>query len=228
MKFLSILLLLILSSCAGTAQKQVLDSEAIQTNPTYKHNLGSENPEKFVVESESEKVDFIKVTKYNFNRAQKDRLATYTPIMNETLGSQCFEDFMLKRKLIQTGGRSNQEVIDHLRESTVEVELISYWSPKGTVGYTYPSVNKIWMNERLHRSFDSCRSASNLAHEGSHKIGYGHDYKRTKRRPMSVPYSINAAFSACCMKKPGVKPEKKLYCSRSWRTLWLRRSCYRR
>lgn len=209
--------------------------QEIQTNPIYKNNEGSK-PKAFLVESDSTKVDFIKVIKDNFSEAQKKRIAVYMPIMNRTLASSCFEKYMLQRKLIQTNGKSPQEVVDHIRSSTAGVELISYWSRKGTVGYTYPNVNKIWMNERLHKNFDSCRSASNLAHEGSHKIGYGHDYKRTSRRPYSVPYSINAAFKACCSNNPvgDYDPEppkevkKKLYCKRMWWSLWIHKRCYRR
>lgn len=166
-------------------------------------------------------VDFVEIVKHNFSDAQKAKLAEFLPVMNKTMAGQCFGDFMLERKLVQANGKSNKEVLEHLRSSKVKVELISYWSLSGTIGYTYPDVNKIWLNNRIQSGFTPCESASNLAHEASHKIGYGHDFYATDRRPYSVPYSINAAFNKCC--NDGT--EKVRVCSRSWKTLWLKKTC---
>jgi len=212
MKFILISIILFIS-CAALAQ-----------NPIYKNHLGSENPKNFLIDEDSKKVDFIKVLKHNFNEKQFKKLNKDLPIMNEVLASKCFRTFMENRDLIQTNGKSPKEIVNHIRKSQIGIELKSYYKWKGAVGYTYPNTKKIWMNSYHHRNFNSCRSASNLAHEGSHKLGYGHDYYKTARRPYSVPYSINAAFKACCGR--GLEPEKKLICRRSWRTLWLKKVCY--
>lgn len=147
-----------------------------------------------------EKVDLVKVLSIrNFTEAEKTKLNKYIPVMNNTVASKCFKDFMVERNLHTTQNKSNEEVVKHLRTSQVEIHLITYYKPWSKVaGYTYPNTNKIWLNRKFHAGASLCSEASNLAHELSHKLGYTHSYKATQSRPFSVPYSINAAFKACC------------------------------
>ena len=167
MKNLFLLCFLIFSSIASGESEKIIN----EISGKYKENQGTKNPDSFLVNKiqTDRKVDFIKVLKHNFNETQKKRLNKFLPVMNKTLSSVCFEDFWNNRELIQTNGKTNQEVLEHIKNSTVGVELVSYFKLGSTVGYTYPNTNKIWMNEKMHRNFDSCRSASNMAHEGSHK-----------------------------------------------------------
>ena len=116
----------------------------------------------------------------------------------EVIRGECFKKFWLDRKLIQTNGKTNQEVLDHLSSSVIPVNLIMYRTPNGTHGYTYKDTKNIWLNRRWHDNYGVCTVASNLHHEGSHKIGYKHDSNPNLQRPFSVPYSINAGFTACC------------------------------
>lgn len=120
--------------------------------------------------------------------------------ISEVQKGECFKKFMLSRKLIQTNGLTNSQVIDKLNTTPVKLELQMYnkfWS--NVNGYTYSNTNKIWLNRKYHNSYGVCSVANNLAHEISHKQGFGHDYKSSTARQFSVPYSINAAFSACCV-----------------------------
>lgn len=117
----------------------------------------------------------------------------------EVLQSKCFSDFMLNRKLIQTNGLSNEEVVLALLNTPVKAEFQTYYKRFSKVyGYTYPNISTIFINKKYFDGASICSVASNQAHEISHKQGFGHDYKATTRRPYSVPYSINAAFSECC------------------------------
>jgi hypothetical protein len=143
---------------------------------------------------------FVNVTKYtNFTEKEKVKASKYIPVMDAVINSKCFMDNMVMRELKKTNGKTNKEVVEHLRTSTVDIELIMYYKRFSKVaGYTKPSVNKIWLNRKYHSGASNCSEASNLAHELSHKIKYGHDYKATIDRPLSVPYSINAAFKSCC------------------------------
>ena len=105
---------------------------------------------------------------------------------------------MLARQLQDTHKKS-AEVVQDLRTRTVEIHLVTYYKRFSKVhGYTYPDVNKIWLNRKYHSGASLCSEASNLAHELSHKLGYGHSFKATQSRPYSVPYSINAGFTKCC------------------------------
>jgi len=145
------------------------------------------------------KTDLVKVLSYSgFTSKELTKAAAYIPVMNKTVDSKCFSDFMLVRKLVDTD-KTNAEVIQDLRTKQVEIHLITYYKRYSKVGgYTYPDVNKIWLNRKYHGGASLCSEASNLTHELSHKLGYKHDYKATHLRPYSVPYSINAAFKVCC------------------------------
>lgn len=149
---------------------------------------------------EVQKTDLVKVLSYSgFTEKELEKAAAYIPVMNQTIDSECFKDFMLNRELIKTNDKTREEVVKDLRTKQVEIHLITYYKPWSKVhGYTYPNVNKIWLNRKYHSGASLCSEASNLAHELSHKLGYKHNYKATQTRPFSVPYSINAAFKVCC------------------------------
>lgn len=69
-----------------------------------------------------------------------------------------------------------------------------------TVGYTYPSELIVYTNWKYHGSYDECRIASNLVHEWTHKMGFGHESKSTKDRPYTVPYAHNTIIEGLCDK----------------------------
>jgi hypothetical protein len=134
-----------------------------------------------------------------FTEQEKEKLLEYIPVMNKTIDSKCFKDFMIARDLKRTNELTREQVVNKLRTSNVEIHLITYFKRFSKVhGYTYPNVNKIWLNRKYHRGASLCSEASNLAHELSHKLGFKHDFKATLARPYSVPYSINAGFEHCC------------------------------
>ena len=150
-------------------------------------------------DTHKEGVSFVNVIKNNFNDDEKQKAAKYIPVMDSVLKSKCFLDFMKERDIKKANGKSNEEVVAHILNSTVDIELIMYYKRFSKVhGYTLPDVNKIWLNRKYHNGASLCSEASNLAHELSHKIGYGHNYKSSVYRPFSVPYSINAGFKHCC------------------------------
>ncbi len=130
--------------------------------------------------------------------AQSDRVAASILKVNEVIASQCFKDKLSSLPLIQTNGRTPLQVVEHLTSSNVVVGIEMYYTFKRVSGYTLPKVNKIWLNTKYLMVWGACDTGSLLAHEASHKTGYDHDYSSTPRRPNSVPYSINKAFTACC------------------------------
>ena len=127
-----------------------------------------------------------------------DFIRSATEKVNEVVAGTCFREKLMAMPLIQTEGRSPKQVVDSL--IGVEIDIEMYWTVKRVLGYTLPSVPKVWLNRRYMTKWNVCDTASLLAHEASHKVGYGHDFKATARRPQSVPYSVNRAFGACCSK----------------------------
>lgn len=126
------------------------------------------------------------------------RVQESASMVNQVVKTQCFRDFMEARELIQTNGLTRSQVVDSLVSADIKISVEMYWSLKRVLGYTYDGVNKEWVNRRYMMSWGVCDLASLLGHETSHKANYDHDFKATKRRPWSVPYSINQAFKKCC------------------------------
>lgn len=153
-----------------------------------------------LVEKPSLTKSLVNVTKYtNFTDEEKAKSFLYIEKMDEVVASKCFGDFMEARELIKTNGKTNQEVIKDLRTKKVDIELIMYYKRFSTVaGYTENGATWIKLNRKYHTGASICSEASNLKHELSHKLDYGHNYNATQTRPYSVPYSINEAFKACC------------------------------
>lgn len=115
--------------------------------------------------------------------------------------SDCFKEELLKSELIQTNNKTNLEVYDHIQSSHTEIILNLYYKRASRVnGYTYPNSNTINLNNKFHSSYGVCSSSANLAHELTHKYGYGHDYKATRQRPKSVPYTVGRIINFCCEK----------------------------
>lgn len=119
--------------------------------------------------------------------------------IEEVINGKCFEDKMLERKLIQTEGKKNSDVVQDIRTKHVDVYLNMYYKRFSKVnGYRNAGSNVINLNQKFHNYFGPCSTGSNIIHEVTHVKGYGHDYNPTKTRPFSVPYSTNWAFEACC------------------------------
>lgn len=122
--------------------------------------------------------------------------------VNETIQGDCFKKFMLERNLIQTKGQSNEQVVQTLRSAkgTIKVKFYKKWM-SSEIAVRYPPSSDINFNRNFWTGITNvCKWASTLAHEGlGHVLGdYDHDFRYSKSRDFSVPYSINFAFDACC------------------------------
>lgn len=148
-------------------------------------------------EDETYFVHFSPVSGYKKNETQVLKLAE--KIVNDSIkSSECVENFLIHRDMVQTEGRTSQEVIDDLRSKHLTVPVHMYYRNSKVVGYRNPPYPDVYTNRKFHAGASACSRASNLGHETIHVAGYGHDFKATKRRPYSVPYSYNAAISECC------------------------------
>lgn len=119
---------------------------------------------------------------------------------NETVASTCFSSFMLQRKLIDTTGMTNSQVVERLLNVTTVVDAEMYYTWKRVLGYTLEGKDKIWINSKFMMKWNRCDLGSLLGHETSHKKGFTHAFRYSSSRDYSVPYSINVAFEQCCVR----------------------------
>lgn len=85
---------------------------------------------------------------------------------------------------------AGEEKLQPGKDEHWKVTIIPYWSLKRVVGYTYPNRREIWVNMRVYSKYGVSQIANNITHEQQHKLGFGHDFNSTPRRPYSVPYAV--------------------------------------
>lgn len=153
-------------------------------------------------------------TMQGFGKVGQEKVSQAVELLTEVLNSQEFKNGVIHYKyqgkeqfanntlngktvgnqvVYQTilAGRENYASTD---DHTVDLNLILYtppwYKPSNVVGYTYPNSKSIWMNSKFFNQFSAAQVAGNMAHEWLHKLGFGHDYNSTSRRPYSVPYAV--------------------------------------
>lgn len=157
-------------------------------------------PSPIVVESpKPEPIGGYKFTCVGCVKAEIKKVADAQLKVNEIIQSKCFGDFMLKWGLIDRGGRTPMEVIEHLRKQNLNIPAHYYYSRGKVVGYRNPPYPDIYMNRKFHDYYGVCDTASNMAHESSHVAGYDHPFNSTPTRGHTIPYAINNAFDECCV-----------------------------
>jgi hypothetical protein len=138
----------------------------------------------------------------NATKSEQALIARASIKLNEVIESDCARDLLEKRALVQTGGRTPEQVYQHLLSLKGEVPMRMYFKRfTSAVAYRVPPRLDVYFNRRFFTpSVSVCDWASTMAHEGlGHSLGnYDHDFKATLRRPFSVPYSLNLVFDRCC------------------------------
>lgn len=122
--------------------------------------------------------------------------------LNRILASELFRAALLAEKLTETRfegsthALTNQEVYDRIMKAdqlhpldelgVLDISVVLYrksWSK--VVGYTFFDSLSIWVNRKFFGG--PCSIASNLLHESSHQLGFGH----ASTWATSVPYVMN-------------------------------------
>lgn len=142
-----------------------------------------------------------------FDAAQSDKVLTAGELIKEVVASQEFKNKILnhkykgKKTFVDNNGLTNAQIYAKILEAaevvagagannTMDLELELYSASTNVVGYTLPSVVRVWMNKKFFNTFKPYQVAGNMFHEWLHKVGFGHDFEATASRPYSVPYAV--------------------------------------
>jgi hypothetical protein len=142
-----------------------------------------------------------------YTAQEKEQLRDTVRKINELSVDPCFQSWFTDKskrsQLIQTNGKTREQVAKHFATATAHARVTMYYTAKNVIGYRNKGSNLIHTNSKYYRNTKSwrgkiCPRVSNTFHELAHVLGYAHDFERTKRRPFSVPYSVSSAVNACC------------------------------
>lgn len=143
----------------------------------------------------------------NGTTTQKSKISAAIARMRKVIASEEFRTRILnhtyngKKTFVDNGGLTNLQIYDKLvagaeklypvvnNAMDMDVQLYTNWFTS-TVGYTYPNIDKIYMNTKFFNNYTSSQVAGNMMHEWLHKVGFSHSSNYTSYRKYSVPYAI--------------------------------------
>lgn len=142
----------------------------------------------------------------NFDSADEEKVQKAFEIIKKVVGTREFRNRVLnfeykgKKEFVDNEGKTNEQIYqmlidgkEELRpelDNEMDLELQLYYASNSTVGYTYPSGLKIYMNTKFFDSYTPAEVARNVFHEWTHKLGFGHASSYSTSRDYSVPYGL--------------------------------------
>lgn len=144
---------------------------------------------------------------YKFTSSGKDKILRAAELIKEVVASAEFKKKVLnhkyngKKTFVDNGGLSNAQIYQKIldasekltpgKDNTMDLELELYTdNSSNTVGYTYPSTIRVWMNNKYFSKNTPALVTTNMMHEWLHKLGFKHAVSATSSRKYSVPYAI--------------------------------------
>lgn len=144
---------------------------------------------------------------YKFTSSGKDKILKAAELIKEVVASPEFKKKVLNHKyngrktFVDNGGLSNAQIYQKIldasekltpgKDNTMDLELELYTdNSSNTVGYTYPSTIRVWMNNKYFSKNTPALVTTNMMHEWLHKLGFKHAVSATASRKYSVPYAI--------------------------------------
>ena len=143
----------------------------------------------------------------NFNSEQEEKVRKAVSLIKKVITSDEFRERVLSHSyegrpgFVDSNGISNQEIYQIILNGAekignnqinhkMDVEIELYTDTTTTIGYTYPTTGRIWMNTKYFNQYTPVKVADNLMHEWMHKLGFTHAMKYSVSRNYSVPYAI--------------------------------------
>lgn len=213
-KIVSLMFLLVfLTACNGTSTGTETGTDCLNddgspcvtdtTTPPVDGDdgIGDEDP----VPSLAETFD-VNITFVNFTPEQEDKMLKAIEIIKKVVATDEFKSKVLShtyngsKTYVDNGGYSNAQIyqkildgaerLNNPKNNTMDVEVELYYEASSTVGYTYASSKRIWVNTKFFNTYTPASVAANLFHEWLHKVGFTHAVSYSTSRDYSVPYAI--------------------------------------
>jgi hypothetical protein len=143
---------------------------------------------------------------YDFKEEQEEKVLKAADLIRKIIVSEEFRKGILnhtyqgKKEFADNLGLTNEEIYQKIMEGSEElrpgidgkmdIELQVYYEDTRTVGYTRPSVFRIWMNSKYLDRNGPAEVTTNMMHEWLHKLGFKHDIQHSDRRMNTVPYAV--------------------------------------
>lgn len=209
-----------------TPSTPVVETPTLPTSPTepdeteisYGPSTGSEpiGPEYEL--PNMRKVFTVKVENTNYSKYEgaKAKLDQAEKLIDLVMNSKEYEEEVLNfthkgvKTFYSNNGLTNAQIYEKLYAGAealipavnyqLDLKVTMYYSNNKTVGYTYPSSMIVNTNWKFHKNYQPCRIASNIVHEWTHKMGFGHSSNYTSNRDFTVPYGHNDIIERLCEK----------------------------
>lgn len=201
-KSLSVLFfLLALVSCGKES-----DSSSSTPAPLVQQDTIESTPAQTPAPIEASTFD-VKVKMIGFSKDHEQKILAAVEVIKTVVASDEFRRRVINKKYegkkiyVDNGGFTNKQVYKKILagdeklgnttpNNTMDLELKSFEADTKTIGYTYPSIKRIYLNRKFLDKFKPHQVAANLFHEWLHKLGFKHEVKKTPSRSHSVPYAI--------------------------------------
>lgn len=142
----------------------------------------------------------------NFDLLEREKVLAAALLIEKIIATEEFRDRIFehtvggKKTFSNNNGLTNKQIYDRIllgaetlfpvKNNAMDVELELIYEDSTTVGYTYPSSTRIWMNRKYFERYTTREVAANLMHEWLHKLGFDHAHSPTPERSTSVPYAV--------------------------------------
>jgi len=150
----------------------------------------------------------VRTTLIGFTSGQEKKINSASKLIRKIVRSDRFRERVLnhqwngKKRFADNGGLTNEQIYQKIidgserqtrlgKNNTMDLEIELYTDHDSiTIGYTYPSIVRIYMNRKYFNKFRPYQVADNMMHEWLHKLGFTHAVKNTPERPFTVPYAV--------------------------------------
>ena len=142
----------------------------------------------------------------NFDELQREKVYKALDSIMRVVETDEFHQFVLnftykgKKRFAENNNLTNEEIYQKIlagaenfrpiQDQTMNLNLNLYYKRNSTVGYTYPGVEEIYINNYFFAGYEVKQVARNLFHEWLHKLGFDHKSSKKSVRPYSVPYAV--------------------------------------